>query len=263
VAEGVFPDGHGLAVRRDRFDAWLLDQAREAGVVVHEGQTLPKDIDARRIVAADGLHSSYGEGCADRPLRIGFSTRVSGLEAGDKVEIRFRKDGEVYLSPAGQDTLVVVLGRASRLRGQSRESVLARFLGGAAFERTAPILGMGPLGRTVRNVVSGEVALIGDAAGAPDPITGEGMSLALRSAIRLADAIRKADIQTYARWRRREGAKARRLGRRFLAIGRVSDRVVGSLNRRPDLMGVLMRVMTGAQDLTAVSIANWIRLFLT
>src|SRR5262245_27967285 len=107
-----FPGRPGLAVWREQFDAWLLDRAREAGVVVHEGLAMPAGVDARFLVAADGLHSRFGGGSPDRPLRIGFSTHAKGVDVGDRVEIRFRKDGEVYLTPSGPGTNVAVLGRA-------------------------------------------------------------------------------------------------------------------------------------------------------
>lgn len=260
--EGDFPEGHGLAVRRERFDAWLLDAARGAGVLVHEGEVLPPNIAARRIVAADGLHSRYGNGRPDRPTRIGFATHVKGIDVGNRVEIRFRRDGEMYLAPGGDATLVAVLGRAKRLRGQPGEKVIAHFLAGTPFELTTPVLGMGPLGRRVREVTLGNLVLIGDAAGAPDPITGEGMSLALRSALRLADAIARDDLVPYAAWRLREGALARTFGRRLLALSSISDRVVRKLKRRPDLMRRFMRIAAGLDETRALGFATWMRLLL-
>lgn len=241
AVEGDFPDGHGLAIRRERFDAWLLGRARDAGVLVREGEALPERPEGRRVVAADGLHSRFGSGRPDRPLRIGFSTHARGIDVGDRVEIRFREEGEMYLAPGPDDTLVAVLGRASRLRGRKGEEVVARFLGGTP-DLTTEVLGMGPLGRRVRDLRPGGVVLTGDAAGAPDPITGEGMSLALRSALRLADAIARDDLDSYERWRLREGARARTFGRRLLALSPFSDRVVRKLGRNPGLMKRLMRI---------------------
>ena len=182
-------------------------------------------------------------GRPDRPRRIGFSTHVRGLDVGNRVEIRFHEEGEIYLTPGGDDTLVAVLGRAAVLRGLRGEDVVARFLGGAP-ELTAPVLGMGPLGRRVRDLVSGNVVATGDAAGAPDPITGEGMSLALRSALRLADAIARGDLATLrrlaprARAPRRAGSDAGcSRSRRF------SDRVVAAARRGgPTSCGAFMRV---------------------
>jgi flavin-dependent dehydrogenase len=239
AVEGDFPEGHGLAIRREAFDAWLLGEARAAGVEVREGEPLPDPAPARRVIAADGLHSRFGDGRPDRPARIGFSTHVRGLDVGDRVEIRFRDEGEMYLAPGPSDTLVAVLGRADRLRGQRGEDVVARFLGGVP-ELTTPVLGMGPLGRRVRDLLPGGVVLTGDAAGAPDPITGEGMSLALRSALKLADAIVRDDLDDYAAWRLREGARSRTFGRRLIALAPFSDRVVRRLAARPARMRRLM-----------------------
>jgi flavin-dependent dehydrogenase len=259
--EGDFPEGHGLGVRRERFDAWLLGRAQEAGVEVREGESFPNACDARWIVAADGLHSRFVTGRPDRPRRIGFSTHVRGLDLGNRVEIRFKKEGEVYLTPGDDDTQVAVLGRAAVLKGSSGKDMIARFLGGAP-DITAPVLGMGPLGRRVRALVSGNVVATGDAAGAPDPITGEGMSLALRSAIRLADAIARGDPRSYAAWRLAQGAAARTIGRRVLAIAPFANRVIERLGRRPDFLRRFMRVAAGLDEPEALPLRAWIGLLI-
>jgi flavin-dependent dehydrogenase len=250
-----------MAVDRERFDAWLLDRARAAGAKIHEGVTMPHDVEARFVVAADGLHSRQVAARFDQPARIGFSARLTGIDVGDKVEIRFRDGGEVYLAPGIGDTHVAVLRRASRLDGDPGERVIARLLGGAPPAITTPILGMGPLGRRVRDPTRGNLLAIGDAAGAPDPITGDGMSLALRSAPVAAEAIASGTLGTYAVWRRREGEAARALGRRLLGIAPYSDRVVRKLARRPDLLREVMRSIAG-EDEAGVSFAMMLRLLL-
>jgi flavin-dependent dehydrogenase len=253
-----FPGRPGLAVWRQRFDAWLLDRAREAGATVHEGATMPHGTESRWLVAADGLHSRFGDGSPDAPLRIGFSTHARGIDVGDRVEIRFQKDGEIYLTPSGPHTNVAVLGRASRLRGAPGEAVVARLLGQPSIEATTPVLGMGPLGRRVSSVVSGNTILIGDAAGAPDPITGEGMALALRSALVAADGIARGDLSGYASWRLLEGRSARLLGRRLLQLSRFSGRVVRNLKRQPELGTRMMRVVAGEASVASLTIGFYL-----
>jgi len=71
--------------------------------------------------------------------------------------------------------------------------------GGRAGSRSRRrVLAVAPLGLRVGAVVSGDTLLVGDAAGAPDPVTGEGMSLAILSARAAAEAIvsgRPADYE--------------------------------------------------------------------
>ena len=51
--------------------------------------------------------------------------------------------------------------------------------------------------RTLRSVAAGSIALIGEAAGSVDAITGEGLSIAFQQAIALADAMRAGDLTAY------------------------------------------------------------------
>ncbi len=250
--EADFPAGNGLVVRREQFDAWLVQQARAAGADVREGTPAP-DLDADVIVAADGIHSRFADGRPDEPLRIGFSTHADGIDTGGRVEVRFRDGGELYLAPGG---LAAALMRADRYREYGDAF---RHLG-LPLTPTSPVLSMSPLGLRVREIVRGNLLLIGDAAGAPDPITGEGMSLALRSAIVAADAIAGGRLEAYAAWRLEEGDAVRRFGRLLLAMGRRAKTFVPRLRRRPEVLAQLIEVAVGRRRLGAVPIKSWLKL---
>ena len=252
--EADFPAGHGLVVRRERFDAWLVAQARAAGAVIHEGTPAP-DLDADVIVAADGIHSRYADGRPDEPRRIGFSTHADGIETGGRVEVRFCRDGELYLAPGG---LAAALMRADRFRAVDDGDAFRHL--GLSITPTSPVLSMSPLGLDVREIVRGNLLLIGDAAGAPDPITGEGMSLALRSALVAAEAIARGRLEEYAAWRREEGDAVRRFGRLLLAMGRRAKTFVPRLRRRPEVLAQLVEVAVGRRRLGAIPIKSWLKL---
>ena len=255
--EADFPEGHGLVVHRERFDAWLVSMAREAGAEVHEGTQAPEDLEADVVVAADGLHSRFAEGEPDAPRRIGFSTHAKGIDVGDRVEVRFRPEGEVYLAPCGGVTLVAALMRLDRFRRLGDGDAVRALVG--AVETTSPVLALSPLGRFVPEVVRGNLMLIGDAAGAADPITGEGMSLALRSALVAAEAIAKGDLAPYGRWRIEEGDAVRAFGRRLLAMARWADRVIPRLKRRPEALAELVEVAVGRRRLRDVRLRTWLK----
>jgi len=74
---------------------------------------------------------------------------------------------------------------------------LQRRLAGA--EVASKDRGAGPFEQRCSNVVRGNLALVGDASGYLDPITGEGMALAFHQAFALVDAIVAGDLRQYAK----------------------------------------------------------------
>jgi flavin-dependent dehydrogenase len=51
--------------------------------------------------------------------------------------------------------------------------------------------------RRLKRVYRGSVALVGDASGSVDPLTGEGIGLGLRQAAGLVEAIKRSDLHSY------------------------------------------------------------------
>jgi len=97
-------------------------------------------------------------------------------------------------------------------------------------------------------IATDDTLLVGDAAGAPDPVTGEGMSLALLSARAAAEAIAAGRPRDYEKARRRLAQGSDWLGRWILRASRypsIADRVVGSLVDHPDLFTKLLEIATG------------------
>ncbi|ETK38086.1 NAD(P)/FAD-dependent oxidoreductase [Microbispora sp. ATCC PTA-5024] len=165
-------------------------------------------VEARWLVAADGLHS---------PVRaaLGLGLPVSGQRRyglrrhyriapwTDFVEVHWAPGGEAYVTPVGDD-LVGVAVLSTRRRGYDEHlaefpDLLARLDGPAA----TAVRGAGPLRQRVRSRVAGRVLLVGDAAGYVDALTGEGLSLALLSAGALVRCLRDGRPDAYeAAWRR-------------------------------------------------------------
>ena len=168
------------------------------------------------LVAADGLHS---------PLRaqLGLAGRRAGLRRfglrrhygvapwSDLVEVHWSAAGEAYVTPVGPDLVGVALfgtsgSFADRLADfpalverLAAQPVGARPTGGPA---VGSVLGAGPLRQRVRRRVAGRVLLVGDAAGYEDALTGEGISLALRTARILVECLVAGRPKDYERgWR--------------------------------------------------------------
>lgn len=167
---------------------------------------------SRWVVAADGLLSPLRreaglEGPAARRRRFGVRRHfaVGADHVPDRVEVWWGDGCEAYVTPVGDDEVGVAIlwgGRKADfdelLAGFPR---LARRLEGCP--ESSRDRGAGPLRQRVRGVVRGNLALVGDASGYVDAITGEGMSLAFQQAEALAAALAAGRPDRYAAAHRR------------------------------------------------------------
>lgn len=223
--EAAFSRGAGRGVRRARLQPMLLAAARSAGVevvrtaVVGIGQSsdevdvLLRDGSRRRaryVVGADGLHSTVGRLCGlsapvRRPLRrAGLRQHFAVEPWTDLVEVHWASDTEAYVTPVGEAEIGVALLTerpgpfAERLR--AFPALLERLAGVGA---TSRVCGAGPFRRRTTARTAGRVALVGDAAGYVDAITGEGLTVGWRQAGALVEAIASGSLSGYEQaWRR-------------------------------------------------------------
>jgi flavin-dependent dehydrogenase len=230
-----FPTGHGLVVRRDRFDAWLFEHAASTPNVDARPGTPYTGTRAPILVGADGRQSMFHRclpATVARPHRVGLSTHATGVEGvTDRVEVFFHGDGELYLAPTGAgEVLISALFDYRHFTPNALTRLLRSIPALRArthrIEFTTPVLASAPLGSFVPRIVdvSERLLLVGDAAGAPDPIVGDGMALALSSTQDAASAIVSGDWRPYQRRRLARGAKARRLGGLMLGLSRTERR---------------------------------------
>jgi menaquinone-9 beta-reductase len=215
--EGRLPGGGGLGVRRLALVSALLERATEVGVRV-EARCALKDhrrtangwwletsrgaFGARMLVAADGLGSRLrrSEGL-DRPVkgprRYGLRQHFRVADWGARVEVHLRDGLEAYVTPVGDDRIGVALLFEERLHAGggfldrvSAFADLSRRLEGAVAVST--VRGAGPLARAARGQVADRFALVGDAAGYVDAVTGEGLSLSFLCAEALGEVLPEA-----------------------------------------------------------------------
>ena len=121
-------------------------------------------------------------------------------------------------------------------------------------EQTTPLLACAPIGLRVSRIVGEGLLLIGDAAGAPDPITGDGIAMSIVSAGPAARAILSGDFQAYERTRLEMGRTADRLGRLLLGIPRANGRAARVLLRRRALVPTLLDVAVGRRRLNTATV---------
>ncbi len=215
-AEAHFPRGaSGLGIRRVALAEAMLAQARASGADVRErqavhgfetdstGVTLALEgatLRARLLVAADGLSSPLRRAAGlDAPVsgarRFGLRQHFRLEPWSDLVEIHFAAGLEAYVTPAGAERVgIAFLWEDGRLRGPINvPALLQRFPALAAKVALALTdsepMGAGPLERVARARTEDRFALLGDAAGYVDALTGEGLSLAFTCAAALAEVL--------------------------------------------------------------------------
>lgn len=293
---GKFPDvgegfDQGLGIRRRKLDHLLLEHAiQHPSVEVHEEAPVtdvrfpprgPVEVDAagttyraRIVVGADGLHSIVRrkrglEAPGGRRLRYGLRAHFDlDHPCPDMVSVLVTPIGELYTTPVGPAQLQVAMllekQEMSRFRGDLEagfEHCVASLplLRGA--RRATPVLACGPFDRRARCRVGDRTLLVGDAAGYLDPITGEGISLALQSAHwaaeSLDDALRREDttassLLPYHRRLEHALRHYKLLTRALLLLSRwprLASLVVRRLDRFPDLYSDLLAVNCGVRRL--------------
>jgi flavin-dependent dehydrogenase len=276
--EAQLPAPGGLGVRRTALRAALAREAREQGIEIREGcgvraheiardgvvvATDAGEVTARFLVAADGLHSSLrrslGLGREARGVRrFGLRRHFALAPWAPRVEVHLSAGVEAYVTPSGAHRVGVAFLWADSGISEvpdfghllSRFPVLMERLKGAGTD--SRVLGAGPLRQEVRARTVRRAALVGDAAGYVDAITGEGLSLGFGQARVLAEVLplalaEGASVQSLARYERHNAAAFRRYARLANALlwtarrPRLRRFVLNRLIEVPAVFGVALR----------------------
>ena len=251
-----FPGAYGLVLRRDRFDAWLFGLAAATPNVDARPGTAYRQGPTRFLVGADGAHSIFHRRLPARfvcPPRAGLSAHIIGLEGlGNRVEVFFHNEGELYIAPTGGGEALVSglfdyrhFRRDGITRLLNTTPALRDRLSHVEF--TTPVLAAAPLGLQVPRIVDQDAGLllVGDAAGSPDPITAGGMALALAATRLASDAILSGTLSEYQRRRLEMGRTVHRLGRLMLWLGRTERQAAWVLRHASAAIPPLLNVAVG------------------
>jgi flavin-dependent dehydrogenase len=183
---------------------------------------------ANLVIAADGSRSSLARGLGllgtpDRPRRWAFGTYATGVQGTSEVgEMHIRRGAYLGIAPLTDTVVNVCVVTGPRPEGRGALDVMRRVINqdprlAARFE-TARFLGrprvLGPLASdAIAPGVEG-LLLAGDAAGFIDPMTGDGLHLAIRGALLAArEALRTLETADFRlSVRRLAEARAQALG---------------------------------------------------
>jgi flavin-dependent dehydrogenase len=243
TVQASFPSGSGWGVRRTRLHQLLVDRAAELGVRLLWGTCVnnPDEFsNCRWIIGADGQTSrirrmSGLDAVRKETSRFGFRRHYQIAPWAPYIEVHWSSGCQIYVTPVGANEVgIALLTRDPHQRVEvALEALpeLQRRLARAAHSSTER--GALTMSRQFKNVVRDRTALIGDASGSVDAITGEGLSLSFRQAITLAAAMAADDLELYQ-------AEHRRLARKPLFM---ADFML-LLDRSPWLRRRALRIMS-------------------
>lgn len=249
--EASFESTRGVGVRRTTLHRLLLDRATKLGVqfswesrftrIGARGFSLDgSPIRARWLIGTDGLDSTISRQYAldshfSGPRRFGFRRHYQIAPWTDFAELYWGDGCQIYVTPVGAEEIcVAVISRHHQLR---LDQALPMFPELRARLQHARSLGTERGGlthsRVLQRVSRGNVALVGDASGSVDAISGQGLCLSFRQSLALADALEAADLKLY-----------NRAHRKLMARPLLSSYVLLSLSRHTWLRERVLRVLS-------------------
>jgi menaquinone-9 beta-reductase len=275
-----FPNGTGIGMRRTKLHGLIADHAREAGVDVSWSSRARlldsrsvlvngKKLSFRYLVGADGQASGVrqwaGLGLVHREsIRFGFRRHYNIAPWSEYVEVHWGSMGQVYVTPVAADSVCVVF--ITRNLKLSQGDFLKAFP--AVAEKLHGVPPMSTLrggisaNRKLRRVANQSVALIGDASGSPDAITGEGLAVSFRQAASLANAIERGNLEMYNREHKKIGRLPHAMSWLMLSMDRwpqMQGRAIKTLSTHPEYFQQLLSVHVGAQSMQQFAMRQGIR----
>jgi menaquinone-9 beta-reductase len=262
-----FPQGQGIGIRRpvlhgmliraaEKCGARLLWKTPVAGIESHGVRLADGVVSARWIIGADGGVSRVRNWAAlddalRRRKRMATRRHYRVRPWSEYMEIYWGKNAQAYVTPiASEEVCIVMIGdsvesvkfdRALEGLPKLRERLAGATLGSR--ER-----GTMTMMQSLRRVTRGNVALVGDASGGVDAITGEGLRLAFRQAAALAGAMEAGDLSAYQHAHRELQRRPLRMARLMVEFGRrrtVRERVIKVMSEKPELLARMLAIHVG------------------
>ena len=266
TADAEFSRGPGLGIRRTELHRLLVEKAAENGVIMIWGAKQARLagggisiggqlLEARLIVGADGQNSAIRRQAGLNRIkserrRYAFRKHYRIAPWSDRVEVWWGARRQIYVTPLAEDEVCVALlthDRSLRLdRALAEFPEIEKRLAKAI--PTSIEMGAVTASRRLHCVHSGSVALVGDASGSVDAITGEGLELSFKQAAAFARSLRAGDPSSYQRDHEAIGGRPRAMAALLLSLDRypvARRKVVAALARWPRMFQLLVDVHNG------------------
>jgi flavin-dependent dehydrogenase len=267
-AEALFPSaGLGLAARRTVLHRVMTERAAQVGTellwgkavtgIAGDGAYIGKDfVKARWIVGADGSNSRVRRWAAleasYRPcLRYAFRRHYRLAPWTDHMEVHWGERCQGYATAVSDEQVCVVLAsRDPKLRLEDGLKDLP-WLSARLHEAETVTSERGAItgNRRLKRVFRRNVALIGDASGTVDAITGEGLALAFSQAVALAGCMEAGDLTPYQEIHDRLTLRPRLMARLMLTLDghpRLQHRTLQVFEKHPEVFRRLLALHVGA-----------------
>ena len=212
-------------------------------------------VECKWVVGADGENSRVREWTGlertqHSSRRFGYRRHYRIAPWADCVEIYWGSGSQIYVTPIGPNEIcVAVISRDSHLR---LEHALPQHP--ELFERlkTAPVTtaerGAVSATRRLARVYRDNVALVGDASGSVDAITGEGLRLGFEHGMALAQALEIGNLKGYASAHRRLARRPAFMASLMLSLDRsawLRRRVLRALSDDPRIFATQLAMHVG------------------
>lgn len=272
-----FPLGTGIGARRTLLHQKMLTQAEACGVsflwnapitgLARDGVNVRGErIAARWIIGADGTRSrirrwSGLDAHRHFACRFAYRRHYAVQPWSEYVEVYWGEAAQAYLTPVGErEVCAVVMSRDPHARletlwGEYPE--LARRLEKA--EQTSVERGAVTAMHRLEQVWRHHVALIGDASGGVDAITGEGLCLSFQQAAALANALEAGDLGLYQQQHRLLLRRPTITGQLMLLLDArpaLRLRIIGVLAANPGIFQRLLTIHAGAASPAQIAAAG-------
>jgi menaquinone-9 beta-reductase len=266
--EAGFPESNvGLAIRRTILHKLLIERAEQlgaglmwrtpvTGISRDEVHLSDRVVRARWIVGADGANSRVrrwaGLDRGPRPrLRYAFRRHYRLTPWTDRMEVHWGERCQGYAAAVSRDQVCVALASHDpNLRlAEGLESLPKLHAHLRNAETISSERGALTGNRQFHRIWRTNVALIGDASGTVDAITGEGLGLAFSQAVALAQSFESGDLSSYAAEHRRLTLRPTWMGRLMLTLDRrprLQQRTLRAFEKHPEVFRRLLALHVGA-----------------
>ncbi len=229
----------------------------------------PFEIHAKLVIGADGIESRIGQMAGiNTKLNLndigsGYQKTISGIDVDRNVcsfhvSNKLTPGGYIWIFPKGNDTANVGIGISgvSSAKGESAKKRLNDFIESKYSNHKVESIAVGgiPISKPIKQMVTDRVMLIGDAARTVNPLSGGGIILGMKSAVKAANVAVKAlknnvepsktNLMEYQNlWMKNEGKQINRIYNIKKVVDKLNDKDLNSIVEKVNKVPIEKRSM--------------------